>query len=85
MGCRFTFNYSQSLEPIFVLGRKEADAFGGQVTGDNKRGTFNIPAMGSRFEGYYEVSEELVEIVLTKKPIFLPCSVIYTFLSKHIN
>lgn len=85
MKCLIKVPYSVDIKKLYVLGLDEAKATGGRLDGNEQKGTFSIPILGGIFEGAYNVDDKLIEVQLFKKPIFIPCGVIESFLKSQIK
>jgi hypothetical protein len=77
--------FTVDVNRLYVLGLNEAIAQGGQLSGDTKKGTFSIPALGGTFEGNYNVNNNVIAIEISKKPFLIPYSVIEAFLRLHVT
>ena len=58
---------------------------GGNFTGDENEGNFNLPTPVGSIEGNYSVSDNELKINITKKPMMLPCSMIESELEKRLK
>jgi len=85
MGCKFIINHSGNLDSLFRLAMQEIKHFDGQFSGSKNGGNFVINALGGRFEGRFLVRGNIVEWEINKKPFFITCSMIETFLTNQIN
>ncbi|WP_316801597.1 hypothetical protein [Pedobacter frigidisoli] len=63
----------------------EIKQYDAQFSGSKSGGSFTINTLGSRFEGNFQVTGNVVEWQIDKKPFFVPCSVIENFLKNHIK
>ena len=85
MKCLIKIPYSVDVRKLYELGLDEAIATGGRLDGNEQKGTFSIPILGGVFEGTYNVNNKWIEVQLFKKPIFIPCGVIESFLKSQIK
>ncbi|MFN4146122.1 MAG: hypothetical protein ACK4GN_09895 [Runella sp.] len=57
----------------------------GNMTGTDKSGTFSVPAGISKVKGTYEVSNNVLKITITNKPVYVSTSMIENMLRKHLE
>jgi len=74
-----------NINSLLAMGIEEASAYDGRFNGDTKSGYFNISTLGGNFTGTYIVNANLIEVVFSNKPFFVPCSIIESFLKSHIK
>ena len=65
-------------ETLFERIRTRLDKFGIQLSGDTERGAFE----GKGIAGEYVVADNVVTVVVTKKPPLVPCSMVERELRK---
>ena len=58
---------------------------GGTLTGDTKTGKFSLPLPVGKVEGSYTITGQMINIFITKKPIFVPESVIKSKLQEFLK
>ena len=80
MACNFSIPFSGSAEDIVQKARVMITRQGGTFTGDTSAGTIEVSAMGSTVKGSYTIVGSALDIVITSKPIFVPCGTIEGFL-----
>lgn len=82
--CSFQFkietNPAETLNEVKVKIEQE----GGTFNGDETEGTFSLPTPVGVIEGSYQVTEDELKIDITKKPAFLPCSMLEGELKKRL-
>lgn len=57
---------------------------GGTFNGDENEGKFSLPTPVGVIEGSYQVTADELKIDITKKPVFLPCSMLEAELKKRL-
>lgn len=85
MSCKISISYTNNIETLFRMGADEAKIHNGDFSGDINSGRFNIPVLGGTFIGSYFVNGKTIFLEISKKPIFIPCSLIESFLKSHID
>ena len=83
--CSFNFNIESSSAEIINNVKTKIENEGGSFTGDDNEGNFNLPTPVGTIEGNYSVSDNELNIDITKKPMMLPCSMIESELKKHLK
>ncbi len=58
---------------------------GGNFSGDNSTGNFDVTAFGNTIKGSYSVAGSELDIVIDSKPFFLPCSTIEGHLKNQLG
>lgn len=77
--------YSEDINKLFEKGLFYSKSYDGKFRGDVKNGQFDFKSPVGTFVGTYTVTNKVIEITLTKKPILIPMSIIETFLKKNIK
>jgi hypothetical protein len=85
MPCKFQFSFSVSPEDAVAKARHAVESQNGNFTGDTTSGNFDVTVFGNFIGGNYSVEGQNIHIEVTDKPVFLPCSMIESFLKKEIN
>ncbi len=83
--CSFKFNIDSSPAEIINNVKSKIENEGGNFTGDEKEGNFNLPTIVGTIEGNYSVIDNELKIDITKKPMMLPCSMIESELEKRLK
>jgi len=83
--CSFKFNIESNPAEIINKVKSKIENEGGNFTGDESEGNFNLPTPVGAIEGNYTVSENELKIDITKKPMMLPCSMIESELEKRLK
>jgi len=83
--CSFKFNIDSSPVEIIEKVKLKIENEGGNFTGDDNEGDFNLPTPVGAIEGNYSISDNELKIDITKKPMMLPCSMIESELEKRLK
>jgi hypothetical protein len=83
--CNFKLPFTES--PTVVISRAKAaiQNHNGVFNGDEKSGDFDITVFGNTIKGIYSVNEQILNLTITHKPFFVPCSTIENLLLKEIS
>ena len=80
----FTTGFSGSADQLFAKLSKLVHDNGGRITGNASAGTVSISTPIGAVDASYQVSGQDVTIHVTKRPFFLPCSTIESFVKEHL-
>jgi hypothetical protein len=83
--CKFSLSFSGSSQTAIEKARAAVESQNGVFNGDSNSGNFEVTVFGNTIKGIYRVSGQLVNLAITEKPFFVPCSTIESFLLKQIN
>ncbi len=84
MACSFTIDSAENLDQVYQLAMSEIKNYAGTFSGDINGGTFRITALGGNFEGSFRRANQSIVWEIAKKPFFIPCSLIESFLRQHL-
>lgn len=85
MACNFNLQFSEPPSTAVGKARAAVESQNGIFTGDETSGNFEVTVFGNTIKGDYTVTGQVLNLVITDKPFFLPCSTIESFLLKQIN
>jgi hypothetical protein len=74
--CRFQFEFPGSGTALVERIRAKMTDAGGQFEGSPAAGHFSLPTPVGEFEGSYTIDQNTIQVEVTDKPIFVPCSAI---------
>ncbi|AWI25890.1 hypothetical protein [Flavobacterium pallidum] len=82
--CQFTISFTQSAAELVATAKKAIEDRGGTFSGDTASGDFklNNPI---RIKGRYTLSGQNIDIVITDKPMLVPCSMIKNKLQEYLQ
>lgn len=83
--CQFTIAFSGEAETIVEKAKSAVVSQGGFFEGDTQQGKFSISLMSTTVTGTYNVEGDQLTMIITEKPIFLPCSAIEGYLSNKLK
>jgi len=83
--CNFSIPFSGSAENILEKASSTVKSQGGTFTGDTTSGNFEVSVFGNTIIGTYNVSNQVLNIVIDSKPFLVPCSAIEGFLKSKIS
>ena len=83
--CNFSIPFTKSVTEILLKAKRTVESQGGNFTGDENEGQFNVTIFGNSVVGSYLVNGESLNIDITEKPFLVPCSMIENFLTSQLN
>ena len=83
--CDFNLPFSEPATIAVGKARAAVESQNGVFNGDDKSGDFEVTIFGNTIKGNYSVGGQILNLVITDKPFFVPCSTIESFLSKQIS
>lgn len=85
MSCNFNFNFNEPAEIAIGKARAAVEGQNGIFDGNSAAGHFEVSILGNMIKGSYTVSGQTLNLIITHKPFFVPCSTIESFLVKQIS
>jgi len=85
MSCNFNLNFNEPAETAVGKARAAVESQNGIFNGDDTSGSFEVSVFGNTIKGNYTVSGQILNLIITHKPFFVPCSTIENFLLKQIS
>jgi len=82
--CSFKFKIEADPAEQIEKVKAKIEQEGGTFNGDENEGTFSLPTPVGVIEGSYQLTAEELKIDITKKPAFLPCSMLESELKKRL-
>ena len=83
--CNFTIPFTKSVSDILQKAKKTVESQGGNFTGDENSGNFDVSIFGNTVVGSYAVIGQELNIDITDKPFLVPCNMIENFLKSQLN
>ena len=83
--CNFNLPFSEAASIAVEKARAAVESQNGIFNGDDRSGAFEVTVFGNTIKGNYSVTGQILNLVITDKPFFVPCSTIESFLSKQIS
>lgn len=84
MACSFKIPFSGSVQQVLNLAKDAVEGQGGNFSGDENSGSFQVSVMGT-IKGSYSVMGNELEIDIDSKPMFVSCGMIEGFLKNKIG
>lgn len=85
MSCIFNLNFSEPANIAIGKARAAVESQNGIFNGDDTAGNFEVSVLGNTIKGNYTVAGQVLNLTITHKPFFVPCSTIESFLLKQIS
>ena len=82
--CSFKFKIETNPAETINKVKTKIEQEGGKFNGDENEGTFSLPTPVGVIEGSYQVTADELKIDITKKPAFIPCSMLEGELKKRL-
>lgn len=83
--CNFSIPFTENAEQLLAKAKSAITNAGGQFSGDVAGGEFSLPTFVGTISGSYDVSPQKLNIEISEKPFFLPCSKIEEELKKYLQ
>lgn len=84
-GCNFSIPFSGDISLVLAKVRSAIESQNGMFGGDNSSGSFDVSVMSNTIVGHYSVNGQAINISISKKPFFLPCNTIESFLKSKLT
>ncbi|MEO5650198.1 MAG: hypothetical protein ABIR03_09785 [Ginsengibacter sp.] len=85
MSCKFNLPFSEPAENAVGKAKAAVESQNGIFNGDTNSGNFEVTVFGNTIKGNYSVTGQILNLEITDKPFFVPCSTIESFLVKQIS
>ncbi len=85
MSCKFQIPFSVPAENAMQKAKAAVESQGGTFNGDATAGDFEVTVFGNHIKGNYTIEGQLLNLEVTDKPFFVPCTMIESFLKKEIS
>ena len=83
--CNININFSGLAEEILSKAKSAVASQGGSFEGDLNSGEFHVSLMYNTVAGTYTVEGNQLQLNITEKPMFVPCSAIESYLVKKLS
>ena len=83
--CKINIPFTGSVSGTIVKAKAAIENQNGKFTGDEYSGEFEVSVFGNIIKGNYNVDGQTLNLVITHKPFFVPCSTIESILIKEIS
>ncbi|MEO5500547.1 MAG: hypothetical protein ABIR31_03805 [Ginsengibacter sp.] len=85
MACKLNLPFSDPVEIAIEKARSAIENQNGLFEGNISNGHFEVTVFGNNIRGDYQVQGQTLQLEITDKPFFVPCSMIESFLVKYIQ
>lgn len=83
--CNIALPFTGSVASAIAKAKSAIENQNGIFNGDEKSGDFEVTVFGNTIKGQYTVTQQTLNLVITNKPFFVPCSTIESLLLKEIS
>ncbi len=83
--CKFSIPFTGDVSGILATVRSAIEGQNGVFNGNDNAGNFEVSVMSNTIAGNYFVNGLVMDISISKKPFFLPCSTIESFLKSKLT
>lgn len=83
--CSFNFKIQSDPTGKIEKVRTKIEQEGGSFNGSENEGTFSLPTPLGVVEGNYSLTNDDLKIDITRKPAFIPCTMLESELKKNCN
>ena len=83
--CNISIPFTDSVSGAIARARAAIETHNGTFNGDENSGNFEVTFLGNTIKGSYSVTGQTLNLVITNKPFFVPCSTIESLLLKEIS
>ena len=83
--CNFNIPFSTPAFEIIAKAKSAIENQKGMFNGDETSGEFHVSVIGNNIKGNYTITGQVMNLVITQKPFFVPCSTIENLLLKEIS
>lgn len=82
--CNFDIPFNAPANVAMEKAKAAIESQNGVFNGNDKSGEFEVTIIGNTIKGNYIITGQVLQLVITQKPLFVPCSMIESFLLKQI-
>lgn len=83
--CKISIPFNGSVSATILKAKTAIESQNGTFTGDDNSGEFEVSVFGNIIKGNYTTAAQILNLVITHKPFFVPCSTIESLLAKEIS
>ena len=83
--CNISIPFQRPVAVVISKAKAAIESYNGTFNGDDTSGDFGITVYGNTVKGTYAVAGQVMNLVITHKPFFVPCSTIENLLLKEIS
>ncbi len=83
--CNFSIPFIADSSHILAKVKSAIESQNGLFEGDATSGSFEVTVLSNTLKGNYNVLGQVMNIVITNKPIFVPCNTIEGYLRSKLS
>lgn len=83
--CNLNLTFNGPANIAVEKARAAVESQNGIFNGNDQAGDFEVTIFGNTIKGNYRVTGQILNLDITDKPFFVPCSTIESFLLKEIS
>ena len=83
--CNINIPFQQPVAVVISKAKAAIESYNGTFNGDDTSGDFGITVYGNTVKGTYSIAGQVMNLIITHKPFFVPCSTIENLLLKEIS
>ncbi|MDE3183260.1 MAG: hypothetical protein KGM16_07570 [Bacteroidota bacterium] len=83
--CNISIPFTDPVSGALAKAKAAIENQNGTFNGDDNSGNFEVTFLGNTIKGSYSVTGQTLNLVITNKPFFVPCSTIESLLLKEIS
>lgn len=82
--CSFDLPFSDTASVLIQKFQSRIQAAGGSFSGNENNGSFTVKTPVGGIEGGYTISDSVLKVEISDKPIFVGCGMIEDFIRKEL-
>ncbi len=82
--CNFSIPITGDSSETFNRARTAVEKQGGNFSGNEQSGQFDVTVMNNTIAGSYTANGMNLDIIISKKPFFIPCDMVESFLKSKL-
>jgi hypothetical protein len=83
--CNISIPFQQPVAVVISKAKAAIESYNGTFNGDDTSGDFGITVYGNTVKGTYSIAGQVMNLIITHKPFFVPCSTIENLLLKELS
>lgn len=83
--CNFNIPFNEPANIAVEKAKAAIESQNGIFNGNDTAGEFEVTIFGNTIKGNYTVTGQTLNLNIIQKPLFVPCSMIESFLLKQIS
>jgi hypothetical protein len=83
--CNFDIPFNGPVSVAIEKAKAAIESQNGTFNGNDTSGEFGVTILGNTIKGSYTITGQVLHLTITQKPLFVPCSMIESFLLKQVS